>query len=261
VLALAEAPTFDPNRFARSRSADRAHAFLDAQEPGTTLKAFLVAAPLEKGAIRADQFFDCEDGTLKVPGKTIRDLHPHGALRPADIVRVSSNIGAVKIAWALGRDHFGCCAASASGAPSGFRRVGGDAARGVALARRRPCHGRFRPGSFRDADPARGRHRRARNGGMRSSRVWSPRAARAGALATGAGQPCGRVISRETARSVLGMLEGVVARKEPEDAPRSGRAVAGRRAPLKAGREPRPVRDRPLHGLVHRRGPRTLPAW
>ena len=74
VLALAEAPAFDPNRF---RTLDfartRAHAFLDAQEPGSTLKAFLVAAALEKGAIRADQFFDCEDGTLRVPGKTIRD--------------------------------------------------------------------------------------------------------------------------------------------------------------------------------------------
>ena len=33
-----------------------------------------------------------------MPGKTIRDMHPHGILDPAGVLRVSSNIGAAKIA-------------------------------------------------------------------------------------------------------------------------------------------------------------------
>ena len=184
VLALAEAPAFDPNRF---RTLDfartRAHAFLDAQEPGSTLKAFLVAAALEKGAIRADQFFDCENGTLRVPGKTIRDLHPHAAMRPADIVRVSSNIGAVKIAWALGREpyfemlrRFGFGERTGSGFPDESAGMLRAASRWRAG---RPRHGRLRSGSLRDADPARGRDRRARERRhCASSRAWSRRAAR-----------------------------------------------------------------------------------
>ena len=42
-----------------------------------------------------------------MPGKTIRDHHPHDGLSPAEILQVSSNIGAVKIAYQLGAEpHF-----------------------------------------------------------------------------------------------------------------------------------------------------------
>lgn len=108
IYALAEAPSFDPNLF---RDLDyhstRSGAFLDAVEPGSVLKPFLVAAALERGAIRPDEPIDCGDGTFRVPGKTIRDAHPQGLLDPAGVLRVSSNVGAVKIAQALGPgSHF-----------------------------------------------------------------------------------------------------------------------------------------------------------
>jgi cell division protein FtsI (penicillin-binding protein 3) len=103
ILALAEAPRFDPNRFRELEyEATRSRAFLDAAEPGSTLKAFLVAAALETQAVTAEQRFDCEDGSFRIPGKTIRDTHPHGVLSTAEILRVSSNIGATKIARVLG---------------------------------------------------------------------------------------------------------------------------------------------------------------
>lgn len=103
VLALAEAPGFDPNAFRDTRYADtRSRAFLDAMEPGSALKPFLVAAALESGAIAVDEIFDGEDGAFRIPGKTIRDSHAHEALTTGDVLRVSSNIGAVKIAQALG---------------------------------------------------------------------------------------------------------------------------------------------------------------
>lgn len=216
VLALAEAPAFDPNRF---RTLDfartRAHAFLDAQEPGSTLKAFLVAAALEKGAIREDQFFDCEDGTLRVPGKTIRDLHPHGALRPADIVRVSSNIGAVKIAWALGRDpyfdmlrRFGFGERTGSGFPDESAGMLRAASRWRAVDHATVAFGQglsVTPIQLAVATAA------LANGGTRIQ----PRLVAARRPPRGAWQPVApkrgeRVISRQTARSVLGMLEGVV---------------------------------------------------
>jgi cell division protein FtsI (penicillin-binding protein 3) len=108
LLALAEAPGFDPNRFREvPYSATRSRAFLDAVEPGSALKAFLVASALERGALDPGAWIDCENGSFRVPGKTIRDLKPNGWLHPADVLRVSSNIGSVKIAMALGaRDQY-----------------------------------------------------------------------------------------------------------------------------------------------------------
>ncbi|HEY8155035.1 MAG TPA: penicillin-binding protein [Myxococcota bacterium] len=216
VLALAEAPAFDPNRFRTLEfPRTRAHAFLDAQEPGSTLKAFLVAAALEKGAIREDTVFDCEEGSLRVPGKTIRDLHPHGAMRPADILRVSSNIGAVKIAWALERDpyfemlrRFGFGERTGSGFPDESAGMLRAASRWRAVD-----HATVAFGQGLSVTPIQLAVATAvlANGGLRIE----PRLVAARRPARGAWQPVPpsrgeRVISRETARSVLGMLEGVV---------------------------------------------------
>ncbi|NIR61755.1 MAG: penicillin-binding protein 2, partial [Gammaproteobacteria bacterium] len=76
-------------------------------EPGSSFKSFLVAAAIERGAIGAEELIDCGDGTYRVPGKTIRDAKAYGPLSPAGVLRVSSNVGAVKIAQALGQSaHF-----------------------------------------------------------------------------------------------------------------------------------------------------------
>jgi cell division protein FtsI (penicillin-binding protein 3) len=108
VLALAEQPTFDPNRF-RSvpYTSTRSRVFLDAFEPGSTLKPFLMAAALEAEAVAPGDVIELEGGVLRVSGKSIRDLHPRESLDVAGILRVSSNVGAVKIAQRLGpRTHF-----------------------------------------------------------------------------------------------------------------------------------------------------------
>jgi cell division protein FtsI (penicillin-binding protein 3) len=104
ILTLAENPSFDPNHFRTLDFAStRSRAFADAIDPGSTLKTFLIAAALEEGAIQIGDIVDCEDGSFQIPGKIIHDHHPNGALTPAEILRVSSNIGAVKIAYRLGR--------------------------------------------------------------------------------------------------------------------------------------------------------------
>ena len=61
-----------------------------------------MAAALDAETLHSGDRIDCESGAFRVPGKTIRDTHPHEMLTPGDILRVSSNIGAVKIAYALG---------------------------------------------------------------------------------------------------------------------------------------------------------------
>ena len=105
VLALAEAPGFDPNQFRHlDYHETRSRTFADGVEAGSTMKAFLVASALDARAIEPDQLFDTEEGFIRVRGKTIRDRRPFGVLMPADVLRVSSNVGAVQIAQALGRE-------------------------------------------------------------------------------------------------------------------------------------------------------------
>ena len=124
VLALAERPTFDPNNFRAVRYTDtRSRVFTDAAEPGSTFKTFAIAAALEAGVVRPSQVFNLRGG-LRVPGKTIKDLHPHPELDVAGILRVSSNIGAAMIEQRVGpRLHyetlrrFGFGAATGSGFP------------------------------------------------------------------------------------------------------------------------------------------------
>lgn len=107
VLALAESPGFDPNHFRTVPFPEtRSRAFADAWEPGSTFKTFVIAAALEAGAVQPHEIFDLRGG-LRVPGKTIRDLHPKPSLDVAGILRVSSNVGAVRIGQRVGaRAHY-----------------------------------------------------------------------------------------------------------------------------------------------------------
>jgi cell division protein FtsI (penicillin-binding protein 3) len=105
VLALAEAPGFDPNRFRDLDYVDtRSRAFADVAEAGSTMKAFLVASALDAGVVDANSEFDTGEGWMRVRGKTIRDAKPHGLIRTPDVLRVSSNVGAVQIAQLMGRE-------------------------------------------------------------------------------------------------------------------------------------------------------------
>ena len=105
VLTLAEAPGFDPNRFRHLDYREtRARSFSDVVEAGSTMKVFLVASALDSGSIEPDTEFDTGAGWMRVRGQTIRDSQPRGVLRPGEILRVSSNIGAVQIAQRLGRE-------------------------------------------------------------------------------------------------------------------------------------------------------------
>ena len=97
-------PGFDPNRF-------RTHALRrDALErlprrDGARLRDEGVPG---RGRARAaacsarHDVIDCENGRFRVPGKTITDIHPYGALDAAGMLRVSCNIGAAKIGYPLG---------------------------------------------------------------------------------------------------------------------------------------------------------------
>lgn len=105
ILAMANTPRFDPNRFGEYTSKDwRMRSITDTFEPGSVIKPLVLAAALEEETINLKSQFDTEEGRIKIGRYTIRDSHAHEILSAAEIIQVSSNIGAYKIAQTIGRD-------------------------------------------------------------------------------------------------------------------------------------------------------------
>jgi cell division protein FtsI (penicillin-binding protein 3) len=121
ILALSELPSFDPNRFRTTPyAATRSPAFLDAMEPGSVLKPFVIAAALQHGVISPEDEIDCEKGFFRIKGKTLRDRKPFGVVDVPGVLRVSSNIGAAKIGFDVGPEaHFETLRSFGFGTPTG----------------------------------------------------------------------------------------------------------------------------------------------
>jgi cell division protein FtsI (penicillin-binding protein 3) len=80
----------------------RNRAITDPFEPGSTMKIFSAAAALEYGNLKPNSIFYCENGAYKIGKSVIHDLRKHGWLSLQQIIKYSSNIGAVKISERVG---------------------------------------------------------------------------------------------------------------------------------------------------------------
>ena len=108
ILALANWPRVDANRLGDAPDfAKRNRAVSEAYEPGSTFKAFTVAAALEDDKVEPDTAFGLPP-VLQVADRTIKESHDRGfvTLSTAQILAESSNVGAVKIGERLGRERF-----------------------------------------------------------------------------------------------------------------------------------------------------------
>lgn len=102
VLAIANYPTFSPNRYGRAPAAARRNrAVMDLYEPGSTSKMFTAAAALEEGLVRPSEVIDCENGFIRVARVTIRDHKAFGLLSFADAIAQSSNVCTIKVGMRL----------------------------------------------------------------------------------------------------------------------------------------------------------------
>lgn len=107
VLALAQVPTFNPNTPAAvppSRRRNRTTG--DCYEPGSTMKALLVAAALDAKRLSPHEKIFCEYGRYAVGRSIINDHHPRGWLSVTQIIQQSNNVGAAKIAERLGKETY-----------------------------------------------------------------------------------------------------------------------------------------------------------
>jgi cell division protein FtsI (penicillin-binding protein 3) len=105
ILAIASYPGYNPNDYGDSDpEARRERALSERFEPGSTMKMFTVAAGLAAGAITPTQQLYCEKGFMPLDNVVIRDTHPSEWLTISQILAISSNICAAKIALSMGGD-------------------------------------------------------------------------------------------------------------------------------------------------------------
>lgn len=103
VLALAHFPFFNPNALKKfDQKQWRNRIITDPFEPGSTMKIFSAAAAIESGVSSPSSIFYCENGAYSVGKHVIHDTHEHGWLSLQQIIKYSSNIGAVKFSMITG---------------------------------------------------------------------------------------------------------------------------------------------------------------
>lgn len=111
ILALANMPTYDPNKPSKSKpDARRNRAVSDLYEPGSTLKTITACAALESKIVGLNEIFYC-NGRKRIGKQTIRcSLHGkefrngHGAVDIAKMLKYSCNIAAASMGLKMGRE-------------------------------------------------------------------------------------------------------------------------------------------------------------
>jgi stage V sporulation protein D (sporulation-specific penicillin-binding protein) len=108
ILAMANAPDFDPNHFAQfPQNAWRDRAVADSYEPGSTFKLITAAAALESGKVTMKSRFPARD-QINVGGHTIHNAEDGFMAGSSstetlqDIVAYSHNVGAAEVGMTIG---------------------------------------------------------------------------------------------------------------------------------------------------------------
>lgn len=111
IRALATFPGYDANDYSATDAELFQNPAVSHQyEPGSVMKAFTIAAALDADAITTSDTF-VDDNNLRLANVRIQNAdrytypYGHGKLTPADVLKLSNNVGAAKIGLALGRDR------------------------------------------------------------------------------------------------------------------------------------------------------------
>jgi len=175
--------------------------------PGSTLKPLSVAMALDAQLITPEQHFDCGNGSRNYDSLVLRDAGSYGSLNAAEILAVSSNIGASRIFDVLGGERLA----------EGLRRFHIDAPATIPS------------GTMRGAIITIGMASTTTPFAMASAYGVF---ANEGLLATAGKASPERVLKASTAKTLLTMLEGAV---NGERATGKAAAVAGTRVGGKTG--------------------------
>jgi len=107
ILAMANYPTFDPNRyneFAAEFFTNRA--IHDVYSPGSVFKLVTYSSAINEGIINPNGEVDCTGGHIEVAGHRFNDPHATKWMSYDEALAVSSNVGAIKTALSTGKENF-----------------------------------------------------------------------------------------------------------------------------------------------------------
>ncbi len=103
ILALANAPAFDPNETARvERETLVNDALQNIYEPGSTFKIVAFSAALEEKLAKPEDKIDCQMGAITVAGRVVHDHTAFGTLTMTEALAKSSNVAAIKLGLRVG---------------------------------------------------------------------------------------------------------------------------------------------------------------
>ncbi len=237
VLALADSTAFDPNAPGDAAADALSRSVSDAFEPGSTSKVVTMAAALEEGVVQPTERFQVADRWQTPQGETIKDSHDHPVLKltATGIFAESSNVGTVEFGQRLSKQQrYDYMAKFGFGQRTGIEMPGET------------------PGSLRTPDKWQGRDEYAvmfgqavsvnalqaasvfatiANGGVRvAPHMVAGYTDADGTYVAKDAPEATRVVSEQTAASVLSMMESVV-----DDGTGTNAAIPGYRVAGKTG--------------------------
>jgi cell division protein FtsI (penicillin-binding protein 3) len=110
ILAMASEPTFNPNVYREfDEFTRRNRAVQDLYEPGSTFKVVTASAAIEENVLPIDTLIDTNPGIIHIAGRpkpvTEASHHNYGVISFRDVIIHSSNIGAIKIGFKVGTER------------------------------------------------------------------------------------------------------------------------------------------------------------
>ena len=110
ILSMANVPDFNPEHYgsvSKNRKLSRRNKAVEHRyDPASAFKIVTIASALELGTINLNQKVYCEDGRIKIHGRTIRDHKKFGTLTYREVLWYSSNVGAIKAALTMSKEQF-----------------------------------------------------------------------------------------------------------------------------------------------------------
>jgi cell division protein FtsI (penicillin-binding protein 3) len=234
ILALANAPAFDPNEAsAVSAEARRNDALQNIYEPGSTFKVVAYAAALEEKLVKPDDRIDCQMGSINVKGRIVHDHTAYGSLTATEALAKSSNVAAIKLGIRVGDERmYEYMRRFGFGLKTGVELPGETAGLLRKVEKWQPSSiGSIAIGQEIGVTPVQmaGAYTAIANDGVRVSPhlVKEVRDAEGNVLER-AEPETHRVVSAETARTLRGMLETVTVKGTAKQAQLEGYTAAGK---------------------------------
>jgi len=103
ILALANAPTFDPNNPGAAPPQARSNWALQSMyEPGSTFKIVAYSAAIERGLVKPEDHIDCQWVQSLSPADSSTIIIDLATLTIAEALAKSSNVAAIKLGLRVG---------------------------------------------------------------------------------------------------------------------------------------------------------------